>query len=274
MLRRHSSLGVLKWTGTLATLLGLMYWRVTIPFSTVGGLCTSYLSRTIYVEVFEGVIRITTPSTGQPWARPVFNQGFNMRRVNIDTSHYGLVPVSRAQMGNFHYRYIPLWLPIAAIAIPTAGFWVAEARNRRLRRLGYVRAGYLERCSRGLAIAMSIPVFICSLVAIPYCMESLTNVSGIDLSTTQTGPAELLTPIIAMALCLGGSYLIARYAYSRLRWTRQFELTSGCLSCGYNLTGNVSGVCPECGSPVSIATTENTVSGSSENLTEPAVRHN
>lgn len=47
-----------------------------------------------------------------------------------------------------------------------------------------------------------------------------------------------------------------------------------CVDCGYNLTGNVSGICPECGSPVSIATTENTVVGSSENLTEPAVRHN
>ena len=23
-----------------------------------------------------------------------------------------------------------------------------------------------------------------------------------------------------------------------------------CLTCGYNLTGNVSGVCPECGTPI------------------------
>jgi len=34
----------------------------------------------------------------------------------------------------------------------------------------------------------------------------------------------------------------------RRRWRRRFRLTHGlCLTCGYNLTGNVSGRCPECG---------------------------
>lgn len=31
---------------------------------------------------------------------------------------------------------------------------------------------------------------------------------------------------------------------------RFLVLRSGCCVCGYNLTGNVSGVCPECGTPV------------------------
>jgi hypothetical protein len=32
---------------------------------------------------------------------------------------------------------------------------------------------------------------------------------------------------------------------------RRARMAAGrCVSCGYNLTGNVSGVCPECGSPV------------------------
>ncbi len=29
----------------------------------------------------------------------------------------------------------------------------------------------------------------------------------------------------------------------------------GCAHCGYSLRGNVSGVCPECGTPVSLAKT-------------------
>ncbi|GMU21386.1 MAG: hypothetical protein AMXMBFR13_14790 [Phycisphaerae bacterium] len=29
-----------------------------------------------------------------------------------------------------------------------------------------------------------------------------------------------------------------------------------CAQCGYNLTGNVSGVCPECGSPVMVRTAD------------------
>jgi 4-amino-4-deoxy-L-arabinose transferase-like glycosyltransferase len=28
------------------------------------------------------------------------------------------------------------------------------------------------------------------------------------------------------------------------------QIADGCRSCGYNLTGNVSGVCPECGKPI------------------------
>jgi hypothetical protein len=36
----------------------------------------------------------------------------------------------------------------------------------------------------------------------------------------------------------------------RRRWRRRFRLThSLCLTCAYNLTGNVSGRCPECGTP-------------------------
>ena len=31
------------------------------------------------------------------------------------------------------------------------------------------------------------------------------------------------------------------------RWERRIRLRGHCKSCGYNLTGNISGVCPECG---------------------------
>lgn len=36
------------------------------------------------------------------------------------------------------------------------------------------------------------------------------------------------------------------------RWTTldEREIEGRCLKCGYDLTGNVSGVCPECGTPV------------------------
>lgn len=35
------------------------------------------------------------------------------------------------------------------------------------------------------------------------------------------------------------------------RWRR--EITGYCVCCGYNLTGNTSGVCPECGSPAGVS---------------------
>ena len=34
-------------------------------------------------------------------------------------------------------------------------------------------------------------------------------------------------------------------------WQRRHRVRRGvCVNCGYNLTGNTSGVCPECGTPI------------------------
>ncbi|NOX57426.1 MAG: hypothetical protein GXP29_01025 [Planctomycetes bacterium] len=33
-------------------------------------------------------------------------------------------------------------------------------------------------------------------------------------------------------------------------WWSDRRYRSGCVDCGYNLTGNVSGACPECGTPI------------------------
>ena len=38
---------------------------------------------------------------------------------------------------------------------------------------------------------------------------------------------------------------------ARARRQHQRKVTGCCLRCGYNLTGNISGVCPECGEPIS-----------------------
>jgi hypothetical protein len=45
------------------------------------------------------------------------------------------------------------------------------------------------------------------------------------------------------------SYMLARWVYSRLRWSRTKDDGSVCIECGYDLTGNISGKCPECGYP-------------------------
>jgi hypothetical protein len=55
-------------------------------------------------------------------------------------------------------------------------------------------------------------------------------------------PLYVATHILSVAI-------VARWAARRLR--RQLRLLGGgCRACGYNLTGNVSGVCPECGTPI------------------------
>ncbi len=53
---------------------------------------------------------------------------------------------------------------------------------------------------------------------------------------------------IALFLAVVATALFARLAYRFFKWQRNQR--PECLECGYNLTGNVSGVCPECGTPV------------------------
>jgi hypothetical protein len=53
---------------------------------------------------------------------------------------------------------------------------------------------------------------------------------------------------VAIPLALGG--ILGVLLYLQVRIWRRWGVVGVCLNCGYNLTGNVSGVCPECGEPV------------------------
>ena len=55
---------------------------------------------------------------------------------------------------------------------------------------------------------------------------------------------------ILMLIVFFVPYLPSRLIFARLRWRRILWDGSYCLRCGYNLTGNVSGICPECGEPI------------------------
>jgi hypothetical protein len=61
-------------------------------------------------------------------------------------------------------------------------------------------------------------------------------------------PYLMISAVFAFACILFrlGSLMVVR------TWIRKIVLDHGplCSSCGYNLTGNISGVCPECGIPI------------------------
>ena len=60
-----------------------------------------------------------------------------------------------------------------------------------------------------------------------------------------------LAALPVVALAAGGFYVLyARDEAHRLR--RERDRKGLCLHCGYDLTGNVSGVCPECGAGATI----------------------
>jgi hypothetical protein len=50
-----------------------------------------------------------------------------------------------------------------------------------------------------------------------------------------------------LLVILLGSYLLARFVFFLLRWRQVYPEEPRCRKCGYDLTGNVSGTCPECG---------------------------
>jgi hypothetical protein len=71
-----------------------------------------------------------------------------------------------------------------------------------------------------------------------------------------TGLPEWLKATFSAAwlLAISGSVLIARVvALQRLTSTMVRRDRNQCLSCGYDLTANASGVCPECGKTTSAA---------------------
>lgn len=73
--------------------------------------------------------------------------------------------------------------------------------------------------------------------------------AGILVSDVVTFPA----PIIGLVLLLiGVAILLSALSHSlafAIGGRRRRQPPGCCIACGYNLTGNLSGVCPECGTP-------------------------
>lgn len=56
--------------------------------------------------------------------------------------------------------------------------------------------------------------------------------------------------LVAVAIALPGiaAYCVSRIIFRIMRWKN--ARPNHCNTCDYNLTGNVSGICPECGEPI------------------------
>ena len=50
--------------------------------------------------------------------------------------------------------------------------------------------------------------------------------------------------------CLSYAFIFGILTVFTPRKPKELEVWPRCTNCGYNLTGNVSGICPECGTPV------------------------
>jgi hypothetical protein len=78
------------------------------------------------------------------------------------------------------------------------------------------------------------------------------NVFGHELTVEGHELVLARSLILVAALILPGSWLICRTGESVAKCRRERRRKSGlCCACGYDLTRNMSGVCPECGTAVS-----------------------
>jgi hypothetical protein len=109
-----------------------------------------------------------------------------------------------------------------------------------------------RRFSTTLASAIAGVVFLVSLVLGAYCLDFLWRVVVATVGL-ETWECDLATAVVAGVAIVAGAVILAsalaRYVFGALRW-KQVEYDGGyCLQCDYDLAGNKSGVCPECGEP-------------------------
>ena len=64
------------------------------------------------------------------------------------------------------------------------------------------------------------------------------------------GLAEGVWPAVAALILICGFIYILEWRGRRPALLARFSASPHCLVCSYNLTGNLSGICPECGTPI------------------------
>jgi hypothetical protein len=150
---------------------------------------------------------------------------------------------------------VPLWLPTLVFALPTALFWY---RDRRIVRENFRRAiDWLRpECRQKVTIRCVlawIAIHTTIVIAALFLVTTIFPSFFIQRPSQFADPCDWLIGWIAPILFLGAPAWGSLWAYLYVRM-RNHLLETGpryrCLTCGYDLTGNVSGVCPECGEPV------------------------
>jgi membrane protein YqaA with SNARE-associated domain len=101
------------------------------------------------------------------------------------------------------------------------------------------------------------PAWLCWIAALVVFMPTLVlawslSVLLLAAQAGQTHDPVLVVFIVIVASIVGTvtAWFVAKATFKGLRWRRVEYDGTECLHCGYNLTGNVSGTCPECGEAV------------------------
>lgn len=157
---------------------------------------------------------------------------------------------------NFTYVVLPYWILLTIIGLPTAGLiWLHRwtIRHRNVVRRSMVR---VERRSLRASLVVSAIAYFVLLVSMPLVLEVECDVlmrnPYVQFEDFVGFEGDFWTrhEIVFLTIIFVIPYIGARLIYAKLRWRRVIDGNCTCLECAYDLTGNVSGRCPECGTPV------------------------
>lgn len=153
--------------------------------------------------------------------------------------------ITRGALPTWEWVTIPLWMPFVCLAVPTGVLWYRD-RRAIAETVDRWRARLCPTQPRRVTVWL---VVVCSMihvaVVIP-CMMLESAVSNFFMWTTVWELELWIGPVLFWGTPVLGTlwaWLYARYVntlFIRMR-------PDCCAKCGYDLTGNVSGRCPECG---------------------------
>ncbi len=190
--------------------------------------------------------------------------------------HIGLrLPRRWSGVGGTHL-WFPLWIPFLLVALtPDFLFWRDRRRPQPGHCLtcGYNLAGNVsgvcpecgaavpENTSSAMRTAVrrqrysvAASMAVAANVFLMFPAFALLFLHRIYIAVVTSGfqfGALSMNAVFEITIALGGvgAYLLSRTIFQALRWQTTEYDGCFCLSCDYDLAGNVSVVCPECGEP-------------------------
>ena len=135
---------------------------------------------------------------------------------------------------------LPLWILWMALALPLGAVTIQRTARKSAEQQAMSR-----RLSVQASLQITAPVYVVCLVALVWTLDEAATYWGWSVLS---GRAWVLKLAVTMFVIMFVPYLPARYLHYKLH-PRRVD-ANVCPACGYNLTGNISGRCPECGRPI------------------------